>query len=132
MYKYYNRIYYTKNTFIAYSSANRLTGSPSCMFLALWIREAISWLREETSLRKSWFSRRRLEITCSWPCCWNSWGGISSSVWASAGTSSPGFKLSWTSAGQNIENKKVQRGWTTCSETVVKLCIFEHYNTVKC
>ena len=31
------------------------------MALALWMSEAISWLREVTSLRSSWFSRRRLD-----------------------------------------------------------------------
>lgn len=34
---------------------------PSCKSFALWMTEAISWLREDTSLRSSWFSRRRLD-----------------------------------------------------------------------
>lgn len=84
--------------------------SPSCISLALWIRDAISWLREETSLRKSWFSRRRLEITCSWPCCCSwSWGGIIGAVWGSAGASISKFRLSGASPGHEMDYRCSKR-----------------------
>lgn len=75
---------------------------PSCMSLALWMSEAISWLREVTSLRSSWFSRRRLDIT--WLC--GSSVGIGSCVVDSGGTANPESELSGVSKGERGKNLK--------------------------
>lgn len=57
--------------------------SPSCKSFALWMTEAISWLREATSFRSSWFSRRKLDRI--W-LCGSSVGGGSSGLLDSWGT----------------------------------------------
>lgn len=84
---------------------------PSWESLALWMTEAISWLREATSLRSSWFSSRRLESTWLWDSStrrledtwlWDSSIGAAegSRGVGSWGTASPESELSGVSIGK--------------------------------
>lgn len=59
--------------------------------------EAISWLREATSLRSSWFSRRRLDRI--W-LCGSSVGTAGSGLLVSCGGARPESELSGVSAVQ--------------------------------
>lgn len=72
---------------------------PSCKSFALWMTEAISPLREATSLRNSWFSRRRLDNT--WLCGSSAEAGgrrEGSCLTVSWGTTWPESELSFMSA----------------------------------
>jgi len=71
------------------------------MALALWMSEAISWFREDTSLRSSWFSSRRLDS--SW--LRDSSGNRGSGRLGSWGADSPESEPSGVSAGR----KEVKR-----------------------